>query len=59
MKIPFVDLSSMHRALEPELIEVFTRVLRSSAFVLGPEVKEFERAFAAYVGTEHCVALTN
>ena len=59
MKIPFVDLSAMHRSLEPELLEVFTRVLRSSAFVLGPEVKQFEQAFAAYVGTEHCVALTN
>jgi dTDP-4-amino-4,6-dideoxygalactose transaminase len=59
MKIPFVDLSAMHRSLEPELLEVFTRVLRSSAFVLGPEVKQFEEAFAAYVGTKHCVALTN
>jgi dTDP-4-amino-4,6-dideoxygalactose transaminase len=59
MKIPFVDLSAMHRSLEPELIEVFTRVLRSSAFVLGPEVRQFEEAFAAYVGTEHCVAVTN
>jgi dTDP-4-amino-4,6-dideoxygalactose transaminase len=59
MKIPFVDLSAMHRGLEPELLEVFTRVLRSSAFVLGPEVKQFEEAFAAYVGTGHCVALTN
>jgi dTDP-4-amino-4,6-dideoxygalactose transaminase len=59
MKIPFVDLSAMHRSLEPELLEVFTRVLRSSAFVLGPEVRQFEEAFAAYVGTQHCVALTN
>jgi dTDP-4-amino-4,6-dideoxygalactose transaminase len=59
MKIPFVDLSAMHRSLEPELLEVFTRVLQSSAFVLGPEVKQFEQAFAAYVGTSHCVALTN
>lgn len=59
MKIPFVDLSAVHRSLEPELLEVFTRVLQSSAFVLGPEVKQFEQAFAAYVGTEHCVALTN
>src|SRR6185437_1411077 len=59
MKIPFVDLSAMHRPLEPEFLEVFTRVLRSSAFVLGPEVKQFEDAFAAYVGTSHCVALTN
>jgi dTDP-4-amino-4,6-dideoxygalactose transaminase len=59
MKVPFVDLQSMHRSLEPELLEVFSRVLNSSAFVLGPEVKEFERAFAEYVGTSHCVALSN
>ena len=59
MKIPFVDLSAMHHSLEPELIEVFTRVLRSSAFVLGPEVQQFEEDFAAHVGTEHCVAVTN
>jgi dTDP-4-amino-4,6-dideoxygalactose transaminase len=59
MKIPFVDLSAMHRTLEPELLEVFTRVLRSSAFVLGPEVRQFEEDFAAYVGTRHCIALTN
>lgn len=59
MKVPFVDLQSMHRSLEPELLEVFSRVLHSSTFVLGPEVKEFESAFAEYVGTSHCVALSN
>lgn len=59
MKVPFVDLHTIHRALEPELVAVFTRVLHSGAFVLGPEVAAFESEFAEYVGTPHCIAVTN
>jgi len=57
MKVPFVDLRSLHSEIEGELQEVFSRLLRSSAFVLGPEVEMFERDFATYCGTEHCVAV--
>lgn len=34
-------------------------VLRSGRYVLGREVETFEREFAAYVGSEHCVGLAN
>jgi len=57
MTIPFVDLRLIHRELAEELHQVFSRVLDSSAFVLGPEVKQFEQEFADYVGTAHCIAL--
>lgn len=57
MKIPFVDLKSLHHEIEEELSEVFARVLHNSSFVLGPEVQQFEQEFAAYSGTEHCVAV--
>lgn len=57
MKIPFVDLRSMHMEIKDELQEVFDRVLDTSAFVLGSEVLRFEQEFAAYVGTRHCVAV--
>jgi dTDP-4-amino-4,6-dideoxygalactose transaminase len=57
MSVPFVDLKSLHREIEGELQQVFCRVLESSAFVLGPEVKQFEKEFAEYVGTAHCVAV--
>ena len=59
MKVPFVDLQLVNTALESELVDVFTRVLRSSSFVLGAEVAAFEQAFATYVGTSHCVAVSN
>jgi dTDP-4-amino-4,6-dideoxygalactose transaminase len=57
MKIPFVDLKSLHREIKDDLREVFDRVLDNSTFVLGPEVQRFEQEFAAYCGTEHCVAV--
>jgi len=57
MKIPFVDLRSMHMGIKDELQEVFDRVLDKSAFVLGSEVLRFEQEFATYIGTEHCIAV--
>jgi dTDP-4-amino-4,6-dideoxygalactose transaminase len=57
MTIPFVDLKSLHSEIKDDLREVFDRVLDNSTFVLGPEVQRFEQEFAAYCGTEHCVAV--
>lgn len=57
MKIPFVDLKALHSEIKDDLYEVFDRVLTNSTFVLGPEVLRFEQEFAAYCGTEHCVAV--
>jgi dTDP-4-amino-4,6-dideoxygalactose transaminase len=57
MKVPFVDLRSLHSEIEDELHEVFARTLRNSSFVLGPDVQQFEQEFAAYCGTAHCVAV--
>ena len=57
MKVPFVDLKSLHSEIKDDLREVFDRVLDNSSFVLGPEVQKFEQEFATYCGTEHCVAL--
>ena len=34
-------------------------VLRSGWYILGNEVKEFEKEFAAYVGSKHCVGLAS
>jgi dTDP-4-amino-4,6-dideoxygalactose transaminase len=59
VKVKFVDLSAQHKTLESEIKEVFNRVLANCSFVLGPEVEKFEKAFAAYCGAAHCVAVTN
>jgi dTDP-4-amino-4,6-dideoxygalactose transaminase len=59
MNVPFVDLQAQYRAIKPEIDAAVQRVLDTSAFILGPEVEEFERAFAGYVGAEFCVGVSN
>jgi dTDP-4-amino-4,6-dideoxygalactose transaminase len=58
-KVPFVDLVSMHEALETELTEVFKSALRTAGFVGGPEVESFEQEFAGYCGAKFCVGVNS
>ncbi|KAI9015615.1 glutamine--scyllo-inositol transaminase [Hyaloraphidium curvatum] len=45
--------------VEPALLASFRRVLHSGRYVLGPEVESFERAWAEYCGTVHCVGVAS
>src|SRR5262245_48970535 len=58
-QIPFLDLVTPHRELEEELVSVFRNAIRSAAFVGGPMVETFERAFADFCGTRHSVGAAN
>ncbi|MGC2299658.1 MAG: DegT/DnrJ/EryC1/StrS aminotransferase family protein, partial [Acidobacteriaceae bacterium] len=40
-------------------IEAVVSVLRTSRLSLGPRIKEFEAAMAAYVGTTHAIAVSS
>lgn len=54
--IPFVDLVTPHEQLKDELCAVFERALKTAGFIGGPMVDEFEREFASFCESEHCVA---
>ncbi|HKT47030.1 MAG TPA: DegT/DnrJ/EryC1/StrS family aminotransferase [Candidatus Acidoferrales bacterium] len=58
-QIPFLDLATPHRDLEPELSRAFSAALHSASFVGGPVVEEFERSFADFVGASHCVGVAS
>lgn len=59
MNVPFVDLNAHHRPLEAELRVTFERVLQRSSFILGPEVEQFEKGFASFLGVSECVAVNS
>jgi len=59
MKVPLLDLKAEYAGFRDEILPALDRVCRNAAFVLGEEVEAFEREFAAYCGTKHCVALSN
>jgi dTDP-4-amino-4,6-dideoxygalactose transaminase len=57
--IPFLDLITPHVELEHELTAVFHQALGTAGFIGGPMVEEFEKAFAAFCGTKHSVAISS
>ncbi len=57
--IPFLDLRAAYLELKEETDAAMARVAASGWYILGAEVTAFEREFAAYCGTKHCVGLAN
>jgi aminotransferase EvaB len=53
------DLSARIGAHEAQISAAINRVLRSGWVVLGPEVRQFESAFADYVQVRHCIGVAN
>ena len=58
-RVPFVALDRQHAPLRAELTAAFERVVDGSGYILGAEVEAFEREFAAYCSTEHCVGVAS
>ncbi|HXM62341.1 MAG TPA: DegT/DnrJ/EryC1/StrS family aminotransferase [Terriglobales bacterium] len=57
--IPFLDLVTPHVEMEQELTAIFHKVLHTAGFIGGPMVEEFEKAFAAFCGTSHSIAISS
>jgi dTDP-4-amino-4,6-dideoxygalactose transaminase len=57
--IPFLDLKAAQLELCSELEQAFDRTLNSGWYILGDEVKQFEREFAEYCESAHCVGVGN
>jgi dTDP-4-amino-4,6-dideoxygalactose transaminase len=58
-RIPHVDVKAQYAPLIPELEQAFARTLDSGRFIFGPEVEDFEREAAAYLGTEEAIGVAN
>ena len=55
MKIEFNNLKRQYDAYAEEFDQQALKVLRSGWYVLGEEVRLFEKEFAEGVGTNHCI----
>jgi dTDP-4-amino-4,6-dideoxygalactose transaminase len=59
MKIPFVDLHAQYLTLKAEIDHAIAEVIAQSAFIRGPQVDAFEKAWAETLGVKHCVSCAN
>jgi dTDP-4-amino-4,6-dideoxygalactose transaminase len=55
--IPFLDLVAPHEELKEELRAVFETALKTGGFVGGPMVEAFERDFAGFCDSRHCIGV--
>lgn len=59
LDIPFVDLQAQYNSIKPEIDAAISAVIKDTAFIGGPFVKQFEEAFARYCGVSHAVGVAN
>ncbi|MEQ8819924.1 MAG: DegT/DnrJ/EryC1/StrS family aminotransferase [Sumerlaeia bacterium] len=59
VSVPFLDLAATTAELRPDLDAAIARVLDHGKFIKGPELGQFEKAWAQYCGLSHCVGAAN
>lgn len=58
-KVPFVDLVTVHRELETELMTACKGVFETAGFIGGPQVEGFEQEFAEFCHAKYCVGVNS
>jgi dTDP-4-amino-4,6-dideoxygalactose transaminase len=57
MTIPLVDLKAQYLSIKDEIDAAIQRVVDSTSFILGPDVRAFEEKFAEFCGVQHVVGV--
>lgn len=59
MKVPFLSLKDITDKYKDEIHEASLRVIDSGWYLQGNENANFEKNYASYIGTKHCVGVAN
>lgn len=57
--INFLDLKAINNQYQRELKDACARVIDSGWYIMGNELAEFEKEFAAYCGTKYAIGVAN
>jgi dTDP-4-amino-4,6-dideoxygalactose transaminase len=58
-RVPLVDLKRQYYSIKEEIDSAIQDVLEDQSFILGPQVKEFEKLFASYCNTNHAIGVSS
>lgn len=59
MKLQMVDLHGQYLKIKDEVDAGIRQVIETSAFINGPQVKEFSESLAAYAGAKYVISCAN
>ena len=57
--VKFLDLVGQYHSIKDDIDAAISRVITTSAFIGGPDLKAFESEFAAFQQAEHCIGVAN
>lgn len=58
-KIELVDLHTQYDRIESEINSAIMNVIKTTAFINGPDVKSFEKELATYLDVKHVIGCAN
>lgn len=58
-KVPFVDFKREYKEIHTQIDSAIKRVLESGWFILGEELKNFEKEFSKYLGVKYAVGVNS
>ena len=59
MSLPLLDLGAQHAPLGGALDDAISRVMAHGRYVDGPEIAEFEEAFADFCDADYCIGTSS
>jgi|SRR3989344_383652 len=59
MKVPFIDLRREYKFFKKEIDSAIKRVIENGNFILGDEVKAFEKEWSNYLGIKHTITVAS
>ena len=59
MKVPFGDLSRQYKKYKKEFDSIISAVFEKGSFILGENLKSFEKNFAKYLEANHAIGVAN
>lgn len=57
--IPIIDLKPQYEFLKNKIDKAVAEVIHSTKFIMGPEVKKFEKEAASYLGVKHAIGVNS
>jgi len=59
MQIPLINLKKQYESIKDEVDKAVSEVLSSAQYIMGTNVKEFEKEFSEYLGVKHAISVGN
>ena len=59
MKVPFNDLSRIHKPIKSLVLKKFNKIIDNSDFILNDDIKNFEESFSAFTQQNYSISCSN